>query len=130
MERMQSMIRTAILMFILYVIQFLVFPRLFPNYYRVSNEATALYWLSFAVIVAVGVIKGSDHIIDWIPGNILYLICMKIYSAGGAYNVQLDGLHRMNSLILLLMIYMAEFVVLQILVILIAGLIRKVFHLG
>ncbi|MDO4413569.1 MAG: hypothetical protein Q4C20_00680 [Erysipelotrichaceae bacterium] len=130
MERMQSMIRTAILMFILYVIQFLVFPRLFPNYYRVSNEATALYWLSFAVVVTVGVIKGSDHIIDWIPGNILYLICMKIYSAGGAYNVQLDGLQRMNSLILLLMIYMAEFVVLQILVILIAGLIRKVFHTG
>lgn len=126
MKRLPSMVRTVILMFFLYVVQFLIFPWLFPNYYRISNEATALYWISFAFVVFAGVIRGSKSIVDWLPGNVLYLICMKIYSANGAYNAQLDGHYRVKWFLLTLLIYVAELILFQLLIIVFISILRKI----
>lgn len=128
MERGQSMIKAVVLMTILYAIQFLIFPRVFPNYFRISNEATALYWISFTAAVLVGIRLKADHIIDWIPGNIIYLICMKTYSANGAYNAQLDEPRRIKWLIVYILIYMAEFIILQLFLIGVAGVVRRMVH--
>ena len=128
MKRVPSMVRTVLLMFCLYVVQFLIFPWIFPFYYRISNEATALYWISFAFAVFIGVVLGSKSILDWIPGNVWYLICVKIYSANGAYNAQLEGHYRVKWLLLTLLIYMVEFVVFQLLIITLVGIARKILE--
>lgn len=129
MNRQLSMVRAVILMFFLYVVQFLIFPWLFPNYYRISNEATALYWISFALVVFVGTIRGSKSIVDWLPGNVLYLICVKIYSANGAYNAQLDGHYRVKWFLLTVLVYMAELILFQLLIIGFIGILRKVLRI-
>lgn len=129
MNRQPSIVRKAILMFFLYVVQFLIFPWLFPNYYRISNEATALYWISFALVVFVETIRGSKSIVDWLPGNVLYLICVKIYSANGAYNAQLDGHYRVKWFLLTVLVYMAELILFQLLIIGFIGILRKVLRI-
>jgi hypothetical protein len=124
-KRILVTIQSTVLMFALYVVHFLLFPNVFPNYFRTSNEATALYWGSFALIGFTGVTKGSTNIMNWIPGNVIYLICMGFYSANGAYNAQLGGHHRLKWLLLTAVIYMMELILFQLLIILFAGVLRK-----
>lgn len=125
MKRLLVMTEAAFLMFLLYIIQFLVFPSLFPNYFRVSNEAVALYWISFALVVLIGNMKGVSDIAAWFPGDALYLICVKIYSANGAYNVRLDEHYQLKWLLLSIGIYAAELILFQLLLIVSARLLHK-----
>ena len=125
MKRLSATIQSTVLMFVLYAIHFLLLPTVFPNYFRTSNEATALYWGSFALIGLIGVAKGSTSIVNWIPGNVIYLICIGFYSANGAYNAQLDSHHRLKWFLLTALIYMMELLLFQLLVILFIRILRK-----
>lgn len=108
---------SIILMLLLYVIQFLLFTRLFPNYFRVSTEASILYWGSMLITVVIGFSMGNTTAISWILGDILYLICIAIYSSNGAYNIDLDHQIRLKWYLLTLLIYAVEIVVFQIIVV-------------
>lgn len=119
-------VKASILMLFLYIVQFLVFPWILPNYYRISNESFGLYWFSFALIVSLGSALGIRNILMWIPGDILYLICVKLYSAGGAYNAQLDGHYRLEYILIVILIYMTEFILFQLLVLGIISIFHKV----
>lgn len=112
-------------MLCLYAVQFFVFPWMFPVYFRISNEATALYWLSFAFVVVIGVWMNARKLSAWLPGNVLYLICVRIYSANGAYNAQLNGHSRTKWFVLVFLIYLAELVIFQLAIILLTNMICK-----
>lgn len=120
-------IRGVILMLLLYIVQFLLFPQIFPNYYRISNEATTLYWISFAFVVFVGAWSGLKSIIDWLPGNLWYLVCIGVYSANGAYNAQLDEHYKIKLILLTALIYMLELVVFQFIIIKLVNVVHKTF---
>ncbi len=111
-------------MMALYAIQFIAFPKMFPKYFRITNEAVALYWLSFAVIAFLGGILISARIGDWIPGNIIYLICVKIYSADRAYNFDLRVTSGIEWLILKIIINFLELLLFQLLILGIIHLVR------
>ena len=56
----------------------------------------------------------------------MYLVCVKVYSAGGAYNAQLDGHYRLKYILIVILIYMAEFILFQLLVLGIISIFHKV----
>ena len=111
-------------MMALYAIQFIAFPKMFPKYFRITNEAVALYWLSFAMIAFLGGSLVSARISDWIPGNIIYLICVKIYSADRAYNYDLRVTSSIGWLILRIVINFLELLLFQLLILGIIHLVR------
>ncbi|MDY4969720.1 MAG: hypothetical protein SO101_05600 [Lachnospiraceae bacterium] len=72
-------------MMFLYILQFLVFPRLFPVYFRTSNESTAMYYISTAVVILAVSWIAEPGIVRWIAGDMIYLFLVFLYSSDGAY---------------------------------------------
>lgn len=126
MKNIKSCVKVALLMLFLYTLHFLLFPLLFPNYFRTSNEATVLFFVSFAFIVVFGIIKVSDKIKDWLLGDLLYALCLPIYTANDAYNVHLEFMLSIWFFIGILM-YMSIFAVFELLTIGIVHLFQKLF---
>lgn len=77
----------AVAMIVLYVIQFFVFPGLFPVYFRTSNEAFAMYYISAAAVILAGSWIGKAGALEWAAGDLIYLFLIFLYSADGAYGL-------------------------------------------
>lgn len=83
--------KTSILLSILYIIQFIIAPLLFPIYYPNSNEATWFLFISYLVFIVIGMRVVSMNLLDWFIGDILYLCLVFIYSGHGAYLTEFNN---------------------------------------
>lgn len=79
-------IKICIFMVLLYLVQFCVFPNLFPIYYPRSNEAFVLYYVTLLTTAILCAAFISIKPVDYILGDIVYFFLATLYSANGAYN--------------------------------------------
>lgn len=87
-------------MVLLYIVLYIVYPHLFPKYFRMSNEALALYWVTYGIITIIGGCSVSTRISEWLAGDLIWLLLPCIYSAKGAYGTRLGtGINRMDTII-------------------------------
>lgn len=97
----------------LYIVQFLVFPQLFPNYFRTSNEAIGMYWLSMILVLLLGGWFFSNKLRDWFLGDLVYIILPCIYSANGAYGVGYENYYHITSVLIEMLFSASILVILQ-----------------
>ena len=109
----------------LYLLQFLVFPKLLPNYYARSSEATAIFVLTFLLCIGLGVGLVSDRIVEWIIPDAVYLILTRCYSANRAYGVNYDSFSRPPHFLFVFLIALALMLAAELLGIGAAAVIRK-----
>lgn len=102
-----------ILMVLLYLIQFIVFPRVFPYYFRISNEATWLFWSTHLLVALVAAIGISGNFVDWLFADFAYLALIAAYSADGAYGTYLYMYSRASSVLIELAIIAAVILLFQ-----------------
>lgn len=99
---MKMYVKISSLMLLLYVIQFVLFPRITPQYYPKSNEASAIFVISCGTILALGTLAINAKIKHWIPADLIYIMLVLLYSGHGAYGfgmsgITLDGLQSTYS---------------------------------
>lgn len=89
----------AIVMLLVYLFQFIIIPGIFPYYYNVSNEATALYLLTITVAVIICCLI-TTKLIDWIVGDFLYLFFIFFYTSNGAYGIKLSEYSHLSNILI------------------------------
>jgi len=76
----------------LYMIQFLIAPALFPEFYPQSNEAIIMFLSLMLFVEIIGMFIISDHLVHWLLGDLIYMMLMIIYHAEGAYGIGMVGM--------------------------------------
>lgn len=106
MQRSTKQLKICFAWTTLYTVQFLILPRIFPLFFiqgtvfvNISNEASFMYWFStlFTTVFCAKVI--SINLLDWMLGDIAYLVLTCIYSANGAYGIGLDSCSSISSVL-------------------------------
>lgn len=118
-------------MIVLYVVQFIVIPMIFPQYYPRSNNAYCIYMITFCIICICGIFITNKKIINWLMADAFYVILIIMYSNNGAYGIglkgiSLDGLQSSFSQSVLYIDVCILFVVLFVLQLLIMGIVKIV----
>ncbi len=86
------MLKNTAVMFAVYLIQFVLMPLLFPNYYPRSNESVVILLATLLTGFILGVFLGSRKIKFWILPDILYGLMIMVYSGSGLYGIGLRGI--------------------------------------
>ncbi len=76
---------------VIYVLQFLVFPKCLPQYYPVSNEAWAIFIIPLLVFSVLANALIDVNVIRWILVDIIYCIMVIIYNGSGLYGIGKRG---------------------------------------
>ena len=80
-----------------YLIQFVLVPRLFPRYYPQSNEATAILLIPLLLLILAGVFLGL-RLRGWLLSDGLYALALILYNGRGLYGIGLRGV-RLDGMI-------------------------------
>lgn len=88
----KARVRTILTMLVLYIIQFIICPALFGNWYPQGNE-TAVIFLITTIPTAI-LLPFISKFKPWICvlANFIYCILIILYHAKGAYGIGLVGL--------------------------------------
>lgn len=89
----------AVLMIVVYLVQFVVFPSLLPNYFPTSNEASWMHRGTLLVAILGGGIWISANLKYWVLADIIYLWLPCLYSANGAYGVRISLNSKIQSIL-------------------------------
>lgn len=87
----------------LYVIQFLVIPMLFPNYFPRSNNATAIFLITSVLASAVAILFITNQLRYLFVADLLYGCLICVFNSTGKYGIgrvgiNLDGLQTRMSI--------------------------------
>ena len=85
-NKLSILLKIAISFIIIYIIQFLLFPLILPNYSYGDNSGTTLF-ISINILVVLGMIYISNDLKYWFLSNFIYLFLIWIYPAQGAYTI-------------------------------------------
>ena len=80
-----------------YLIQFVLVPRLFSRYYPQSNEATAILLLPLLVLILAGSFLGV-RLRGWLLTDSVYALALILYNGRGLYGIGLRGV-RLDGMI-------------------------------
>lgn len=108
-----------IIIVIIYVIQFFLFPNCFTQYYPVSNEAIFILIIPLIILSIVGNVISDVNIRIWAIVDAIYGVMLGIYNGMGFYGIGMRGV----SLDGMSPIYSLELAVITILIIVLALLI-------
>lgn len=81
---------------VLYLLQFIMFPALFDNYFPRTNECFLLLYVSIVLHCVVGHFMLEKKLTSWMIGMVIYSLLVVIYHGRGLYGigsvgVSLDG---------------------------------------
>ena len=79
-------------MVIIYVLQFLLFPILFPNFSSGTNEASALFIVPLVAFFVFVNVLSDVNIVRWAIADIIYCILIVIYNGQGLYGIGVKGI--------------------------------------
>ncbi len=89
---MKPYIGSVAAMAVLYVIQFIFAPLLFPRFFPRSNEAYAIFAVTLLIVTAIGFWKINDKLLPWVCADIVYFVLILIYPGKGAYGIGMRGI--------------------------------------
>lgn len=87
-----DLIKVAASLLLLYFLQFIVAPFLFPIFYPSTNESTGILFGSIALCSLLGMIFISTKLRHWLLCDIPYFLLMILFSNNGAYGIGLAGI--------------------------------------
>lgn len=90
--KVKKMIQMIALFVITYVVQFIIVPRILPDYFPKSNEATGLFWGVMIAAVVIGICFVTDKAAYWMISDLLYFLLIWINPADGAYGIGMNGI--------------------------------------
>ena len=99
-DNRKNIIKFIILMICLYIIQFLIIPKIVPIYFSESNEATAIFWITQVVVIIIGYLTITTKFINCFIADLIYTALPIIYSSNGAYGVSYDNYYHFHSIII------------------------------
>ena len=76
-----------------YIIQFLVFPTVFPKYYPRSNEAVFIFLIPAVLSAVIGICFLKTNIKGCLISDIVYCLAVCIYHGKGFYGIGLRGIY-------------------------------------
>lgn len=76
---------------LIYGIQFMLLPELFPQYYPQSNEATALLLIPLLLFSTAGVLLFELKLWHWLGADLLLGLLLILYDGNGLYGIGLRG---------------------------------------
>lgn len=76
---------------LIYGIQFMLLPELFPRYYPQSNEATALLLIPLLLFSTAGVLLFELKLWHWLGADLLLGLLLILYDGNGLYGIGLRG---------------------------------------
>lgn len=77
---------------LIYLLQFIVFPAVFQNYYPKSTESSLIMFAVFFVGYIAGFCLVTKKIGYWIFPDIVYCLMVLVYSGKGLYGVGMRGI--------------------------------------
>lgn len=71
----------------LYIVEFLILPTLFPQYYPKTSEAENLFYILFFLMTVIEMFAISNFFLFYIIGMVIQMLLIWIYPAKGAYGL-------------------------------------------
>lgn len=87
-HKLLSLIITNI---VIYVIQFILLPNCFPQYYPISNESTFIFIVPLVFLSVAGNVITNVKIKIWALVDVLYGVMLCIYNGMGFYGIGMRG---------------------------------------
>mgnify|MGYP001083457063 CR=1 FL=1 len=84
--------KIVIAVVVLYLIQFVIAPRIWPQYYPSSNEATGILFGLITVCSFLEIVFISSKMQYLFLGDMLYVVLMLLYTNHGAYGIGMVGI--------------------------------------
>ncbi len=128
-----TIVKNCIVMFGIYVVQFILFPTLIPIYYPRSTESTFIFVITVIIGSILGICFISGKIKFWLIPDFLYGLLILIYSGKGLYGfglygITLDGLQPkydyLYALISVVILIVFLFIV-QIIIVVLKNILHK-----
>lgn len=76
----------------LYLVQFIIFPEVFPKYYPRSNEATAVFLIPTVLSAVLGIWCFKVKFTGCLIADSVYCAMICIYNGHGHYGIGLRGI--------------------------------------
>lgn len=90
--RKHKLLSFIVVIAVIYVIQFFLFPNYFPQYYPRSNEAWSVLFIPLIILVIVGNVIFDISIGVWTIVDVIYGIMLCIYHGRGLYGIGMEGI--------------------------------------
>jgi len=108
----------------MYILQFVVFPFFFDDFFPQSNESTIFIAITSLIIFIGEMIFITDNLFILTIGNIVYAMLILLFSRNGAYGIGLRGItldgnqssFDMSVMLIDVLILLAVYFVLQIII--------------
>ena len=88
---------TALAALCIYLVQFLLLPRMVPRYYPQTNEAAAILLIPLLLLTVAGVLLGL-RIRGWVLVDGTYALAVMLYNGPGLYGIGLRGV-RLDGMV-------------------------------
>lgn len=89
---MSKIVKTILIIIILYAFQFFIIPSLYATYYPVSNEAFFIFVLTSIILCGIGFCVVNDKLAYWLFSDVVYALLILINCGNGLYGIGLSGL--------------------------------------
>ena len=84
--------KMTLMLLTVYIIQFLLLPKVFPAYYPRSNEATFIFLIPIVLVSVLGIWCFKVNFISCLISDLIYCVCICIYNGKGFYGIGLRGI--------------------------------------
>lgn len=88
----KEILQTILAFVVMYLLQFIVFPLILPNYYPSSNNALVIYFLCNICLCFVLELVITKKFGYWLLGSFVYMLLMIAYHGKGLYEIGLVGI--------------------------------------
>lgn len=92
MHMKKEIIQTILAFMVAYLLQFIVFPPILPNYYPSSNNAMVIFFACHICLCIVLELVITKKFRYWLVGSFVYMLLMVVYHGDGLYGIGLAGI--------------------------------------